>query len=149
MKAKNLILIVTLFLCCTACKKDENGNRITYYKNKTGEGHVFFKFKNDSIAPIKDAKIGLEYWTAGSGGFFSTALKHVGYVQANSDGKYFFYFLKKINGEKVRTCYIFVEDSPYDFSQPIPTSGSVRIRYGLLDTSNKIFIDTIFYYPDR
>ena len=84
-----LVLIFTAVLYLS-CEKDEKGQRITYYKNKTGEGYVFFKFKNDSIAPIENAKIGIEFYRVG---WFSTITNHFDYIYTDNNGKYSFKFL--------------------------------------------------------
>jgi len=149
MKNLKLFLVATAaILFITACKKDENGNRITYYKNKTGEGYVFFKFKNDSIAPVENVKIEIESYTVG---MFSTITRHYDYVYTDNNGKYFFTFVKKINGEKIEAFYLLVNDFPFSIdSIPITMSGNgIKYNNDILNKSNKISFDTIFFYPKR
>ncbi len=140
-----LAIAATLFIT-VACEKDDNGNRITYYKNKTGEGYVFYKFSNDSIAPIANAKTQIESYYFG---MFSTLKNHFDYVYTDNNGKYSFRFVKKINEKKAEGYYI---SSPYitDISTNSGHGGgNIHLDYNLLDNSNEILIDTIFYYIDR
>ena len=138
---KILLLALVAILFTISCKKDENGNRITYYNNKTGEGYVFLKFNNDSIAPIKNVKTQIESYTAE---WFSTFTSHFDYVFTDNTGKYSFKLVKKINEKKVDGYYVF---SPYNDSiLPAHTMG-IHLDCNLLDNSNKFIIDTIFYYP--
>ncbi|MCL2132375.1 MAG: hypothetical protein FWH36_08020 [Lentimicrobiaceae bacterium] len=141
-----LLTATAILFTATSCQKDENGNRITYYKNKTGEGYVFYKFKNDSIAPIVNAKTQIESYRFG---MFSTLTNHFDYVYTDNSGKYSFKFVKKINEKKIDGYYIC---SPYPVDVPINPGhggGNTHLEYGLLNNSNKFFIDTIFYYIDK
>jgi hypothetical protein len=138
-----LLAIAAILFTTAACEKDENGNRITYYKNKTGEGYVFYKFENDSIAPIANAKTQIESYIRG---WFTTFTSHFDYVYTDNNGKYSFKFVKKINEKKADGYYIL---SPFEGYKPAHGTGNIHLDYKLLDNSNKIFIDTIFYYVDR
>jgi len=149
MKKNALILFVSILLCIS-CEKDDNGQRISYYKNKIGEGYVFIKFKNDSIAPVKNAKIRIEFWAhSGMSGILSSRIKHSDYFNTDNNGKYSFIFLKRINEKKVGGCYIFPPAPVENYNGPIPNSGSIHFNYSSLEKSNKVFIDTIFLYVDR
>lgn len=146
MKTLKLIAITSIImLLCISCEKDENGNRITYYKNKTGEGYVFYKFENDSIAPIESVKIGIESYIVE---MFSTITRHFDYVNIDNNGKYSFNFVKNINGKKTNG-YCILSPSPIGYDEPIPSSGNVHFDHNSLEESNTIFIDTIFIYIDR
>jgi len=147
---KIFLLAAAVLLIAASCQKDENGNRITYYKNKTGEGYVFFKFKNDSIAPIENAIIKIESYTVG---MFSTITRHYDYVYTDNNGKYSFKFVKKIcsgsfGNYKVAGYEIF-SSLPIGYDVSYSSGNYIRFKHDLLDNSNKIFNDTIFYYPDK
>ena len=137
-----LATAVAVLFSAASCEKDENGNRITYYKKKTGEGYVFYKFKNDSVAPIANAKTQIESYTVG---MFSTITNHFDYVCTDSNGKYSFKFVKTINNSRVDGCGI-ISSSPIGY---FPSSGSIHLKSSSLDKSNKIFIDTFYIYIDR
>ena len=146
---KIVLLATTAAVLFTAasCEKDENGNRITYYKNKTGEGYVFFKFKNDSIAPIANAKIEIESYAHG----MYVNNTHFDYVYTDNNGKYSFKFVKKIynygaGSSKVAGYEIKVKELPPIDNFPVSYSGDILLNCISLDNSSKIFIDTIFYY---
>ena len=142
-----LVLVLIIFgLTDFGCEKDELGHKITYYKDKTGEGYVFFKFKNDSIAPIKDAKIEIKTYTKGSELF---GMQHFDHINVDDNGKYSFKFVKKIDSEKAIGCFVSVKDFSLMYENHIPSSGSIQLHYSLLDNSNEILIDTIFCYLDR
>ena len=49
-----VLIFIAILFTTVSCQKDENGNRITYYKNKTGEGYVFFKFIIKVVMLIKN-----------------------------------------------------------------------------------------------
>jgi len=148
-KIKILITIISTILLFNSCEKDENGNRITYYKNKIGEGYVFYKFKNDSIAPIVNAKVEIQSYAHG---MFVNA-NHFDYVYTDYNGKYSFKFVKIIYnygaGSYKVAGYEISASLPIEYDKPIPSSGSIHLKHSLLDNSNRIFIDTIFYYIDR
>ena len=145
------VLLVGILFVAYGCKKeiDDQGNRITYYKNKTGEGYFFFKYNNDSIGAMKNAKIGIESWASdGWTGIFAGRITHFDYVYTDANGKYSFKFVKKIDGAKATYFRVFVE---YFDNMPNPYSVSgnyITLNYSLLDNSNTVFIDTIFYHPD-
>jgi len=113
-------MTVVAVLLLAACQKDENGNRITYYKNKTGEGYVFFVYysdtlllrvpdrieKNliDSMRPAPNVKIEIHAFT---NGFMDTGiLRHFDYVYTDNSGKYSFKLVKYINAKSVSQHHI-------------------------------------------
>ena len=144
---KNILttFIATIILLFTSCERDEQGHRISYYKNKTGEGYVFYKFENDSIAPINNLKVEVRSCFISThmfiaGGHYS----HSGIVYTNNEGKYSCKFGKKVDGEKVVDYEInpdYPPNVPFGF---IPTI--VRFNTDILDNSDKISIDTIFFH---
>ena len=97
-KVNFLLFLLVAILLFSGCEKDENGNRIQYYSNKTGEGYVFLKFENDSIAPINYFECHVN--TYSSGGLFTT-YHHLDNVNTDINGYYSFKFVKKINLTKV------------------------------------------------
>jgi hypothetical protein len=101
MRTLKLILIIfATVLLLNSCKKDENGNYITYYNNKKAVGWLFYKFGNDSIVPIANLKF-KSYCSGGTGGdLFGVFLTHTDYGYTDNDGKFEFKLAKKINQYK-------------------------------------------------
>jgi hypothetical protein len=94
-----LLLVATVFLF-NSCQKDENGYRITYYKDKIVVGWLFYKFENDSIAPIPNIK--MESYCSGEdrGWIFPWSREHTDYVYTDNNGKFTCKLVKKINNDK-------------------------------------------------
>jgi len=108
-----LLLLLSILFTSMSCEKDDQGQRITYYKNKTGEGYVFYKYYSagidspiDSIKPAANVKIEIECYTQG---FMDAGiLSHSDYVYTDNNGKYSFKLLKSINGKSIAHRYITV-----------------------------------------
>jgi len=146
MKRLTFLLTVVTVLLCLSCEKDDKGQRITYYKNKTGEGYVFYKFDNDSIVPTNNSRIEITSYLQGSGsGLFYSRSNHTDIVYTNNEGKYSFKFLKTINGKKIVEYQITVRYSP-DMPTNFYFCNSPVIDPDLLRNSNNIVVDTIFYF---
>ncbi|MDR3047870.1 MAG: hypothetical protein LBU51_09755 [Bacteroidales bacterium] len=105
-KVNFLLFLLVAILLFSGCEKDENGNRIQYYSNKTGEGYVFLKFENDSIAPINNITWSIK---SDGGGALIFGVTHYDYVNTDINGYYSFKFVKKIDGTKV-DCYELTSD---------------------------------------
>ena len=86
------LIVITIISILSSCQKDENGNRISYYKNKTGEGYVFFKFGNDSITPIRNSAVEIISYGkyTGYGELFAGRAHHTNIVYTGNNylGKY-------------------------------------------------------------
>ena len=146
MKKIKIILMASILLCLS-CEKDEQGKWISYYKNKIGEGYVFYKFENDSIVPINNLGIEIISYARIRWIMFGIGKHdHTDVVYTNSEGKYSFKFAKKISNQKVIEYEINPygpSDAPFGF---IPSH--VKVDINMLDKFNKISIDTIFFYRD-
>jgi len=97
---KILIAIIATILLFNSCEKDENGYRITYYKNKTAIGWLFYKFENDSIAPITNFKMKSYCSGENRGWIFPWSREHIDYVYTDNNGKFTCKLVKKINNDK-------------------------------------------------
>jgi len=147
---KNIILvaIISTLISFSSCVKDENGYRITYYKNKTGEGYVFFVHYSDtlpltikdrieeglidSVRPAPNVKIKIEAFTRG---FMDTGiLCHSDYVYTSDNGKYSFKLLKAINGKSIAGHHIKGDDC-------IPFYISL---YHAIETKKGYIMDTLY-----
>jgi len=151
-KLRKITVLVSLLLgisfVCISCEKDEKGQRITYYKDKTGEGYVFYKFDNDSIVPANNSRVKITSCLQGSGyGLFYSRPNHTDVVYTDNNGKYSFKFLKTINGKKVLEYQINVTYSP-DMPTRFYHSNTPKFDSDLLRNSNKIVIDTIFHFGE-
>ena len=147
---KILLVTVATILLFNSCEKiiDENGHRITYYKNKTAVGYLFYKFENDSIAPITNFK--MESYCSGEnrGWIFPWGKSHTDYVYTDDNGKYMCKLVKKIDNDKV-TYY----EIKYGQSFPIvPTyiegNGEKSGSFFYTDIKNieTWYLDTTFCY---
>jgi hypothetical protein len=137
-----LLILLSLSFIYSACQKDENGKWITYYKNKTGEGYVFYKFRNDSIAPIINTQVLIESYTRG---WYYTFTSHFDYAYTDNSGKYSFRFVKTINEKKVEGYYILSRSEGIHIVHGL----GIHLDCNLLKNSNKILLDTLFYDPNR
>jgi len=91
MKNLKLFLLATAaILFITACKKDDEGNKVTYYKT-IGEGYVWDVTNN---RPIKDAKITVTS-VYGTELLFSVP-KTTNTFTTNENGYYKIRFIKKV-----------------------------------------------------
>jgi len=99
-KLKILIVIITTVLFLNSCNKDENGYRISYYKNKTAVGWLYYKFENDSIAPITNFKMKSYCSGEDRGWIFPWSREHTDYVYTDNNGKFTCKLVKKINNDK-------------------------------------------------
>lgn len=147
MKTDNLIVavIIILFLCAS-CEKADKDRGIAYYQNKIGEGYLFGKFENDSIVPISNSKIEIKFYAPPSdlGPTFGDRI-YVDYVYTDDDGKYSFRFVKKIDSKKVFKCHVSEVYSPLPEGISMPSN--FELGLDIFKKSNKIVLDTIFYYP--
>ncbi|GHV34400.1 hypothetical protein FACS1894178_1830 [Bacteroidia bacterium] len=90
------ILFVALFatLLLAGCEKDENGNYVTYYKNKTVTGYVYsndtYVHYPDSLYPRTNLLIKIEASVEG-------VPKHTDYCRTDKNGRFTFKFVKAIN----------------------------------------------------
>jgi len=98
---KILFLITATILLFNSCEKviDENGYHITYYKNKTAEGYVFYYNKFDSIWPAKNNFVTIESVYCSGGLFGGVCKEHKDIVFTDKFGKYSFDIVKTINGK--------------------------------------------------
>jgi len=88
------LVVVGLCLSAVSCEKDENGNRVTYYKTE-GEGYIFYR---DSNKPIEGIKI-IVTSSTGAGWFSMPYTKETFITDKN--GYYKIRFAKRVGGYKV------------------------------------------------
>ena len=159
-------LVVVGVFVVYGCEKDDQGQRITYYKNKTGEGYVFYKFDNDSITPISNLAIEIISYAENPWDMFSTGdFRSPNIAYTNNDGKYSFRFVKRIGERKVYKYNISIYDIskgnfpnlPYIYTPVriddilvsiVHTPFDIEINANLLQDSHKIIVDTIFFHSD-
>jgi len=148
-----LAMFFTAVSVTTSCEKeiDEQGQRITYYNNKTGEGYVFYAYSSDtlpflsvkdriennlidSMRPAPNIKIEVHQYTAG---FMSTGiLRHFDYVYTDNSGKYSFKLLKNINGRSVVEHRITIIEE-------VGTPSTINLSYAI-QTKKGYIVDTLY-----
>ena len=146
-----LLLLLSILFTSMSCEKDDQGNKVTYYKNKIGEGYVFFACSSntgsflspngrikrdliDSIRPASDVKIKIHSYTQG---FMDMGiLRHFDYVYTDNNGKYSFKLLKTINGKSVVEHHITILNYG-------GTPSTVNLSYAI-QTKKGYLIDTLF-----
>jgi len=149
MKHIRLFLLATvafLLLTVASCQKDENGYRITYYKNKKAIGYLFYKFENDSIAPITNFKM-KSYSSSGGIGWLFSGKSHTDYVYSDNNGKYVFKLVKRIDNNKVSYYEIIREQTlpiTPDYVESSGKSGSFFRKD--IENIEIMDFDTAFYH---
>ena len=134
-----LLFAVAILFATASCTKDENGYKITYYRNKTVVGYCFYyyDFDKDSISPAKNVAItmkSLYSWSA-----WSSSKEHSETVYTDEFGKYFLNnIVKTIDGKKV-TGY-FLEPCP----ATVPSLQS--FSYDDFNKHNYIQLDTFYIW---
>lgn len=150
MKAKNLILIVTLFLCCTACKKNQEGDWATYYKT-VGEGYIYDATNN---IPLKGASITVR---SSFDNFMMYVPKTEETFYTDENGYYQIRFMKRAKDGKVLK-YSFEVGSgpmippppPYWFRMnPSGTFPDIGMYPEDIKDKKNITFDTIKFYRDN
>jgi hypothetical protein len=99
MKTTKTILIALATICMlVSCKKekDEYGNYVTYYKNKTA---IHYVYSVDSLTPVKNYKMHIQACVSGPELF--PGPEHIDYCYSDQDGRCSFKFVKKINMQTV------------------------------------------------
>ena len=133
---KILLLITVMVLLLSSCKKDENGYRIAYYKNKKVEGHCFYfcDMAKDSIWPAKNTLVTMES-SFSSGMWGAYHKEHFAKTYTDEFGRYSFdYIVKTIDGKKVSGYFFY-------------TIGSVpQLSLDDVRTQNHIQLDTSFIW---
>ena len=166
-----LLLLSSIFICAN-CEKDDRGYWVSYYKKKTGEGYVFFKFENDSITPISNLAVEIISYAENPWDMFSTGpLRSTSIVYTNNNGKYFFKLVKKIDDRKVYKYNISIHDISKGYFPNLPnfpnfpndhrpvriddmlvsivhTPFDIEFNANLLQDSPQIIVDTIFFHSD-
>jgi hypothetical protein len=138
-----LILMVTILLF--SCEKDENGYYIKYYKDRTGTGYIFYKWNNDSIAPIPNLKMEIRAHTQGSDLF--PGKDHFDYVYTDKNGKYEFKVVKTIDREYCVSYVIGWVSLPVQNPAHIGVRGCYYAEF--FDKKGIAQVDTIFTLIDR
>ena len=82
-KAKVIIITAAVLFAVASCEKDGNGNRVKYYKHLTGEGYVFYRYLDGTIAPFPNGKVEI---IASSGGKDAIGTSQT--VQTDKNGFY-------------------------------------------------------------
>jgi hypothetical protein len=95
---KILCTVIFATLLLAGCQKDEDGYRISYYKDKIGVGYVFYKNDDGSISPIRNYPISI-IATASNGAseLFYVKLSHTDIVTTDETGKFTCKFVKEIS----------------------------------------------------
>ena len=139
-KIKIILFSTVVILFSIACQKDNNGNRITYYKT-IGEGYIV---ERDNNKPIKGVKIIVSYCTNVTScyegiSFTGEALDRVEEIfTTDENGYYKFRFAKRVNAYKVER-YRF----HFDCSSALPPSLSPHIAwYSETSSGREPFSDT-------
>jgi len=115
MKKFTIIFIATILLCFS-CEKDDDGNRVTYYKT-IGEGYIF---ERDNNKPLQGVKITIRSCTNASPGFLTSgswpAIEETFITDEN--GYFQLRFPKRINHYKVEIYRVHL--LPYSALPPPP-----------------------------
>jgi len=141
------VLVAGILFVAYGCQKDNQGNRITYYKDKTATGYVFYKNYDAEIGslvgpirPASNLEIKISVWIPGS---WTTLYEHIDYVYTDINGQYQFKLLKKINGKYVQRHNIEVICST---GTTIPSNIDLYSE-GTLYRDKEYLIDTVFINP--
>jgi len=115
MKKVKLILVACLFLCLS-CERDDNGNRVTYYKT-IGEGYIFDR---DSNQPLEGIKIIVMASTDTVSGLLtqSSLPGTQETFTTDKDGYYQIKFAKRVGNHKVIRYQFRIDPYP---ALPVPT----------------------------
>jgi hypothetical protein len=143
-KNESLLLFISTILLFISCNKeiDENGYKITYYKNKTAVGYVFYMFENDSTSPVPNIKME-SYCSGGSGWILPGGNSHIDHVYSDNNGKYVCKLVKRIENDKVSFYQIRLVDGMSEFVYDIHEH--LNVFYDSSINNIKVInIDTIF-----
>ena len=139
-KLRILLIIIATILLFNSCEKDENGYRITYYKNKTAVGYVY---SVETHTPISNFK--MHSCASVSAGIWSC--KHINYCITDESGKFTFELVKSIDGLKT-TRWGFGSGSSVIYSGACYDNFKI-FPPDFLDTKEKtLYLDTIFECVD-
>ena len=99
------VLLVGILFVAYGCQKDDQGNRVTYYKT-IGEGYIYDGTNNK---PLKGAKITVTSVYNGIEGPFYTP-KTINTFTTDENGYYQFRFIKRVGIYKVVTYWFKITD---------------------------------------
>ena len=154
-----LTTTVAVLLTTASCEKDENGNRITYYKT-IGEGYIY---ERDNNKPLKGVKITVisstSIITSGGTMLLGNCCPHTQETfTTDENGYYKIRFAKRIGNRKVETYRVELNPIPPLPSPPpfwyreanTPLRSSHDYMYvGDIKGKKIIIFDTVKYYPSR
>jgi len=128
MKNLKLFLVATAaFLFIMACEKDENGNRVTYYKT-IGEGYIWDEENN---RPLEGVKITVISFTGVSDEWFSWAIPSTQEsFTTDEKGYYQLRFAKRVGVYKVEKYGLILNHIP---PLPPPLFGFGRDQAAMYD----------------
>ena len=156
-----LLMLLSMSFVCATCEKDENGNKVTYYKT-IGEGYIY---DGENNRPLKGVKITMISSTSSNPGGTMLSLSNTHGISetitTNENGYYKIRFLKRINGHKVnwyRLGLLAAYPSPmlpppppfwfWDYN-PNGLYPSGELYSKDIKDKNIIVFDTIKYYPSK
>ena len=145
---KKLIYFAAIILLCVSCQKDDDGNRVSYYKT-TGEGYIYDGKKN---IPLKGATITVIACFEWKGLLFTSSSYDETYT-TDENGFYQIRFLKRKNNDKV-VQYLFKSGHgpmipPGPEYEGVSMEGGIWLLYpdDIKDKKNMEF-DTLKYFCD-
>ncbi|MDR3046285.1 MAG: hypothetical protein LBU51_01560 [Bacteroidales bacterium] len=100
-RIKILLLFFAATLFFAACEKDELGRKITYYKNVTGEGYAFYRYKDGTLVPFANEKVEIGAGLELDNGGWSGVRAEDEITQTDSKGFYSCRFVKSVAGYKM------------------------------------------------
>jgi hypothetical protein len=142
------IVLILLFAAGSCEKPPEKG--IKYYNNIKGEGHVFYRYFNDSLVPSANVTVYIEASENLDIGMGETAYSHSSHVTTDENGRYTVQFVKSIDGNDMEeywwksTAFIYPPVAPEGFYF-FMESGIRCSKQDILTNTNLIIYDTLFY----
>jgi hypothetical protein len=115
-----LILMTTIFLF--SCEKDEQGRILKYYKHVTGEGYVFYKYLDGSIAPSPHQEVEVTAKLHPNGGLAGFNMGNTQKVKTDINGKYSCRFVKTVDGWEMNG-YNFGHPTDFIFDDAFTAAG--------------------------
>jgi hypothetical protein len=145
-KNETLLLFISTILLFISCNKeiDENGYKITYYKNKTAVGYCYFcHIANDSVWPAINMRVIIESSYTSKGWIFGGEyIKHEDIVYTDEFGKYSFNLVKTIDGKRVLS-YVICALTNLGGTNP---SACIHIKNDEIGNTKIYNVDTIMWY---
>jgi hypothetical protein len=97
-KLKLALILMATILLFNSCEKDEQGRILKYYKHVTGEGYVFYKYLDGSIAPFPNQEVEVTAKLHPNGGLAGFNMGNTQKVKTDISGKYSCRFVKTVDG---------------------------------------------------